>query len=235
MERSPLKKEFMVALCPRSCCLRKTPRRLHSGPIGSQSPSSQNNPHAKVACSDHWPYQLWRSEWIPRLEGRIRRKARCHCLGLCYSKLMYFLCRGQTQRKLQFLPLPTSTLTLTHRTAHLVPVLAAIQGHACSVMSNSLQPHPWDSPGENTGMGCHFLLQGIFLIQGSNLSLWHLLHWQPDTLLLTHLGSSLATINAPQSLRTLHQGDFTDCSCKLCQPTSPSAEDSQRTANDNWT
>ena len=32
---------------------------------------------------------------------------------------------------------------------------------------------PWDSPGKNTGVGCHFLLQGIFLIQGLNL---HLLH-----------------------------------------------------------
>ena len=26
----------------------------------------------------------------------------------------------------------------------------------------------WDSPGKNTGMGCHFFLQGIFLTQGSN-------------------------------------------------------------------
>ena len=29
------------------------------------------------------------------------------------------------------------------------------------------------SPGKNTGVGCHFLLQGIFPTQGSN---WHLLH-----------------------------------------------------------
>ena len=28
---------------------------------------------------------------------------------------------------------------------------------------------PWDFPGKNTGVGCHFCLQGIFLIQGSNL------------------------------------------------------------------
>ena len=27
---------------------------------------------------------------------------------------------------------------------------------------------PWDSPGKNTGVGCHALLQGIFLTQGSN-------------------------------------------------------------------
>ena len=27
---------------------------------------------------------------------------------------------------------------------------------------------PWDFPGKNTGVGCHFLLQGIFSTQGSN-------------------------------------------------------------------
>ena len=29
-------------------------------------------------------------------------------------------------------------------------------------------PCPWDFPGKNTGVGCHFLLQGIFPTQGSN-------------------------------------------------------------------
>ena len=28
-------------------------------------------------------------------------------------------------------------------------------------MSDSVRPHPWDSPGKNTGVGCHFLLQYI--------------------------------------------------------------------------
>ena len=32
--------------------------------------------------------------------------------------------------------------------------------------------------GKNTGVGCHFLLQGIFLTQQSNLHLLQLLHWQ---------------------------------------------------------
>ena len=45
----------------------------------------------------------------------------------------------------------------------------------CSLGSDSLQPHglypsrllcPWDFPSKNTGVGCHFLLQGIFLTQG---------------------------------------------------------------------
>ena len=51
-----------------------------------------------------------------------------------------------------------------------------------SVVSDSLQPCglwptrlfcPWDFPGKNTGVGCHFLLQGIFLTQGSNPGLLH--------------------------------------------------------------
>ena len=32
---------------------------------------------------------------------------------------------------------------------------------------------PWDFPCKSTGVGCHFLLQGIFLTQGSNLGLQH--------------------------------------------------------------
>ena len=40
-------------------------------------------------------------------------------------------------------------------------------------------PLSMDSPGKNTRVGCHFLLQGIFLTHGSNLSL---LNWQADTL-----------------------------------------------------
>ena len=37
---------------------------------------------------------------------------------------------------------------------------------------------PWDSPGENTGVGCHALLQGIFLTQGLKPGFLCLLHWQ---------------------------------------------------------
>ena len=33
--------------------------------------------------------------------------------------------------------------------------------------------YPWNSPGKNTGVDCHSLLQGIFLIQGLNLDLLH--------------------------------------------------------------
>ena len=69
---------------------------------------------------------------------------------------------------------------------------------ACSVasgMSNSLWPPglwptrllcPWDSPGKNTGVGCHALLQGIFSAQGANL---HVLHCRWILYPMSYLGS----------------------------------------------
>ena len=46
---------------------------------------------------------------------------------------------------------------------------------------HGLQPtrlfHPWNFPGKNTGAGCHFLLQRIFLTWRSSM---HLLHWPAD-------------------------------------------------------
>ena len=53
-----------------------------------------------------------------------------------------------------------------------------------SVVSDSLRPYglkparllcPWNFPGKNAGVGCHALLQGTLLTQGSNP---YLLHWQ---------------------------------------------------------
>ena len=47
-------------------------------------------------------------------------------------------------------------------------------------------PCSWDFPGKNTGVGCHSLLQGIFLAQALNLGF---LCWQMDSLPLSHQGS----------------------------------------------
>ena len=80
--------------------------------------------------------------------------------------------------------------------------------HVNSVVSDSLQPHglyparffcPWDFPGKNTGVGCHFLLQRIFPTQGSNPCLLCLLHWQVDSLPLVPLESW--TIKKTEHLR----------------------------------
>ena len=65
----------------------------------------------------------------------------------------------------------------------------------CSVVSDSAMSWtvaarllcPWNFPGKNTAVGCHFLLQGTFLSEELNP---HLLVWQADSLPLRHLGSS---------------------------------------------
>ena len=51
----------------------------------------------------------------------------------------------------------------------------------CSLPGSS---NPWNFPGKSTGVGCHILLKGIFLTQGSNpallhcrQTLYHLSHW----------------------------------------------------------
>ena len=80
---------------------------------------------------------------------------------------------------------------------------------SCSVMSDSLRPHglqpsrflcPWNSPGKNTGVGCHFLLQGIFPTQGSNLGL---LYCRQILYCLSHQGSPFVLIPNLLSLNIL--------------------------------
>ena len=61
----------------------------------------------------------------------------------------------------------------------------------CSLPGSSVHG---DSPGKNTGVGCDFLFQGTFLIQGSNPPLSHLLHWQADSLPLSHLENPVLNI-----------------------------------------
>ena len=55
----------------------------------------------------------------------------------------------------------------------------------------------WDSPGKNTGVSCHFLLQKIFPTQASNTCLLCLLHWQADSLWLYHMESPQLTLYQP--------------------------------------
>ena len=63
----------------------------------------------------------------------------------------------------------------------LCPTLATPWTVACQAILQS----------KNAREGCHFLLQGIFQTQGSNL---HRLHWQADSLPLNHRGSSYTLI-----------------------------------------
>ena len=56
---------------------------------------------------------------------------------------------------------------------------------------------PWNSPGKSTGVGCHFLLQGIFLSQGSNPGL---LHCRQMLYPLSHQGIPILYSNVSMSV-----------------------------------
>ena len=73
----------------------------------------------------------------------------------------------------------------------------------CNPMDCSMLLGPWDSPGKNTGVGGHFLLQGIFPTQGWNPCLLSLLHCQMGSLPLSHVGSS-------------HRYQMQNCKIHLC-------------------
>ena len=74
---------------------------------------------------------------------------------------------------------------------NIVCMLAQSHPTLCDPMdcSPSGSSGPWDFPGKHSAVGCCLLLQGIFPTQGLNL---FLLHWQADSLPLSHLGSPFA-------------------------------------------
>ena len=120
----------------------------------------------------------WTSPWGPKELDTTEQLSfslslsRPDCSGGLAFLWWEFLCGNLNLQWLllvQFSSVAQSCLTLCDPTDKLARLLS-----------------PWDFPGNTTGVGCHFLLQGIFLTQGSNPSL---LHSQVDSLPLSHLGS----------------------------------------------
>ena len=91
-----------------------------------------------------------------------------------------------------------------------------------SVVSDSLLPHglysPWNSPGQNTGVGSLSLLQGIFPAQGSNPGLPHC---RQTLYHLSHQGipsiswSLLKSVSIELVMLSNH---LVLCLCLLCLP-----------------
>jgi len=85
--------------------------------------------------------------------------------------------------------------------------------HLCSTLCD---PHglygPWNSPGQNTGVGRHSLLQGIFPTQGSNSGI---LHCRRILYCLSHQGSPriLEWVAYPFSRESYWSRNWTRISC----------------------
>ena len=77
--------------------------------------------------------------------------------------------------QLHFLTDPKAKLTYTlhaevsDANVHVKVKLNVLVAQSCEPMDCS----PWNFPGKSMGVGTHFLLQSMFLMQGLNSGLWH--------------------------------------------------------------
>ena len=97
-----------------------------------------------------------------------------------FSKLIFCLTDEQCGFASRKSILPSSGLFLLHRRLNTTLLLLLLLSRFSRVRLWRPQrrqptrlPRPWDSPGKNTGVGCHALLQGIFPTQEPNPGLPH--------------------------------------------------------------
>ena len=99
--------------------------------------------------------------------------------------------------------------------------IVKVKSESRSVMSDSLWPHelysPWNSPGQNTGVGSLSLLQGIFPTQGSNPGL---LHCRRILYQLSHKGSPyiVKAIVFPVAMYDRESWTIKEAKCRRLDP-----------------
>ena len=162
---------------------------LTKGCNRSTFPSLGTDPHGEAVCVDY-PVSCWIYKWAKKCSRKWgihfskwlkKRRGKCHpSLWLfitidTYKSInisIYHLNLSTCLSICLFLNLPTLSVYL--RTCLLVYLCSCVC-ESRSVVSNSLRPQglytPWDSPGQDTGVGSLSLLQTIFPTQGSNLGL----------------------------------------------------------------
>ena len=93
-------------------------------------------------------------------------------------------------------PIPPSIRIFSNESTHCIKIHR--YGYSCCLVTKSYptlcDPVVSSLPvfsGQETGVGCHFLLQGIFPTQGLNP---RLLYWQADSIPLSHQGSPMDTV-----------------------------------------
>ena len=160
--------------CAAAVCLAWTQTGSWSGPGFSWRPWQKS-----VYCSVH----TWTWDTLEKWTNSISSRLWYIYLPVCALRWYLLTCDSRMHTRVQMLcmrVLSRFSLCLT----------------LCDPMDCS-PPRlfcPWDSPGKNTGVGCHALLQGIFLTQGWNPHLLCLLHWRAGSLPLVPPGSPMLCI-----------------------------------------
>ena len=147
---------------------------------------------AKMGSQEHWEMSQFSTSDLANMLESFSGKYRQRAWGFPPGS---FSLRSANRH---FLPLLTHKLSLHEallacvcaKSLQLCPTLCDPMG--CSPPGS---PVHGDSPGKITGVGCHALLQGIFLTQGSNQCLFCLRHWQVGSLPQAPPGKPLSDIN----------------------------------------
>ena len=115
--------------------------------------SSRKRKQPKCPSTDEWIKKLW---YIYTMEY--------------YSTIKTNAFESVPMRQMNLEPIIQSEVKSERK----IQITYRKKSESHSVVSDSLQPHglysPWNSPGQNTGMGSLSLLQGIFKTQGANRS-----------------------------------------------------------------
>ena len=153
-----------------------------------------------VHHSEHEFCSTWISapQFLTWIHEQVR-SGHC-CITGCVSLMKSFrrfitTWAGHLELGLHSSPVPTA---FPHLLVHCVSqICILLLWPTCAVLSHSvvsdslrtpgLYPArllcPWDSPGKNTGVGCHALLQGIFPTPGLNPCFLYLLLWPNGTVI----------------------------------------------------
>ena len=117
------------------------------------------------ALSLSWPKSLWSDFWM--FYSSLQQKA------WSWARTPYGV---EVYLTVFLLKLPWTTNDLISHEKYLCCCCTVSQS-CLTLQPHGLQParflHPWDFPGKNTGVGCHSLLQGIFLTQRLNSGILH--------------------------------------------------------------
>ena len=145
----------------------------HSGPLEPTPADFSASSASSYYLTLSWCWQTlveWMHVWITSPECFFKKQKRD---TVAWGKIWGTERKTLVERDLNSEVLKTCEHPkVTH---HSAPTFFLSESH--SVMSDSLWPHrlysPWNSPGQNTGVGSLSLLQGIFPTQGSNPGLAH--------------------------------------------------------------
>ena len=145
--------------------LRRSPGGGHKNPFQC---SCLENPHGQRSLVGYSPWGRKESDKTEQLSTAQ------HCAWQNNKMVYYYYTNCDAKINLLF---NLALGCVCAKALQLCPTLC--NPMACSPPGSSVHG---DSPGKNTGVGCHALPQGIFRTQGSNPGLLHLLHWQVGSL-----------------------------------------------------